>query len=302
MINLNHLKYFYTCARHESLTKAAQVLGITQPALSIQIKQFEESLGFKLFSRSSKQFTLTPKGKDLYRYATRLFEVSNEIELFIRNAEYAEELKLRIGVSDEVDRPFVAEVAGRLTKSNQGKKLSILILSNKHDEITKLIHEDALDIVITNREVRSGVKIVNKCDLPVMLMASKNTKTESVGPSAHGNPQRLLELLESDLILPDEELVLGRETTRFIKKNKIKRHVAISSNIVSCLARSVQEDAGVAFLPMAYMGKEIRRGSLGVFGPKQGFWNHSLYVYSRKVDQTGLPEALAKIIQDLAMG
>lgn len=300
MINLNHLKYFYLCAQSENLTQAAQTLGITQPALSMQVKQFEDSLGFKLFSRSSKRFALTPKGKELYQYSARLFEVSAEIDLFLKNIESAEELNIKLGVSEEVERPFIAEVAGRLTKSHHGKKLSVLILSKSHDEIARLMQNENLDFIITNKEIRGGLKMILKLEMPVQLAVSGNATVSGFATGSQ-SASKILNSVEMDMILPDEDLVLGKETKKFLRQHRIKKHVSISSNIVSCLVRSVQEDAGIAFLPTPYLSKEIKRGTIRVMGPRQGFWSHSLYVYSQKSDRSNLAESLTKIIQDLSV-
>ena len=56
------LRYFLTVAREESITRAAQVLHITQPTLSRQLSQLEESMGVKLFLRGTRRIVLTNEG------------------------------------------------------------------------------------------------------------------------------------------------------------------------------------------------------------------------------------------------
>jgi DNA-binding MarR family transcriptional regulator len=64
-MNLHHLRIFYTVARRMSLTKAAEDLRITQPAVTNQIRAFEERLGLKLFRRKPGMILLTEEGKIL---------------------------------------------------------------------------------------------------------------------------------------------------------------------------------------------------------------------------------------------
>lgn len=59
-MNFRILIYFLTVVRERSITKAADMLHITQPTLSRQLMQLEEDLGVKLFDRSQRRFTLTP--------------------------------------------------------------------------------------------------------------------------------------------------------------------------------------------------------------------------------------------------
>lgn len=63
--NLSALATFITVAKHQSFTKASKKLHLTQGAVSIQIKQLEEELGFKLFKRETRQIFLTQEGQDL---------------------------------------------------------------------------------------------------------------------------------------------------------------------------------------------------------------------------------------------
>lgn len=74
------LRYFLTVAREENITKAADVLHITQPTLSRQLAQLEEEVGVKLFSRGSKNFSLTNEGYLLRRRAEEILELVDKTE------------------------------------------------------------------------------------------------------------------------------------------------------------------------------------------------------------------------------
>ncbi|SFO96823.1 LysR family transcriptional regulator [Salibacterium halotolerans] len=65
-MNLQMLEYFLTAAKEKSITKAADILFVSQPALSKQVSKLEETLGFPLFIRTSKGISLTHKGQKLY--------------------------------------------------------------------------------------------------------------------------------------------------------------------------------------------------------------------------------------------
>src|SRR5215469_3170202 len=66
---LRHINYFLAVAKHQSFTKAAASLHISQPALSLQIKQMEESLGAQLFDRSGRVTRITDAGEVYLRHA-----------------------------------------------------------------------------------------------------------------------------------------------------------------------------------------------------------------------------------------
>lgn len=74
------LRYFLTVVREESITKAAEVLHITQPTLSRQLAQMEEALGVKLFVRGTRKISLTNSGLLLRRRAEEILELVDKTE------------------------------------------------------------------------------------------------------------------------------------------------------------------------------------------------------------------------------
>ena len=72
------LRYFLTVVREESITKAAEVLHITQPTLSRQLAQMEEEVGVKLFDRGTRKISLTDEGMLLRRRAEEIIDLSDK--------------------------------------------------------------------------------------------------------------------------------------------------------------------------------------------------------------------------------
>lgn len=79
-MELRVLKYFLMIAREENITRAAQLLHVTQPTLSRQIKELEEELGTKLFERSNHRIVLTQDGLLLRRRAQEIVELTERTE------------------------------------------------------------------------------------------------------------------------------------------------------------------------------------------------------------------------------
>lgn len=74
------LKYFLTVVREENITKAANVLHITQPTLSRQLAQLEDDLGVKLFDRGTRKISLTNEGMLLRRRAEEIISLVDKTE------------------------------------------------------------------------------------------------------------------------------------------------------------------------------------------------------------------------------
>ena len=86
-MELRVLKYFLMVAREENITKAAQLLHVTQPTLSRQLMQLEEELGVQLFHRGKHNVTLTEDGMLLRRRAQELVSLSEKTKMELQHKE-----------------------------------------------------------------------------------------------------------------------------------------------------------------------------------------------------------------------
>lgn len=94
------LRYFLTVVREESITKASEVLHITQPTLSRQLSQMEEEIGVKLFNRGTRKITLTNEGILLRRRAEEILQLVDKTENELLEQEEQIEGKITIGCGE----------------------------------------------------------------------------------------------------------------------------------------------------------------------------------------------------------
>lgn len=94
------LRYFLTVVREESITKASEVLHITQPTLSRQLSQMEEEIGVKLFHRGTRKISLTNEGILLRRRAEEILQLVDKTEKELAEQEEQVEGKISIGCGE----------------------------------------------------------------------------------------------------------------------------------------------------------------------------------------------------------
>lgn len=94
------LRYFLTVVREESITKAAEVLHITQPTLSRQLAQMEEEVGVKLFHRGARRIELTNEGILLRRRAEEILQLVDKTEKELIEQEEQVEGKISVGCGE----------------------------------------------------------------------------------------------------------------------------------------------------------------------------------------------------------
>ncbi|MBQ1999820.1 MAG: LysR family transcriptional regulator [Spirochaetales bacterium] len=142
--DLNLLRVFYYVARTEKISKAAEVLNVSQPAVSQHIKTLEEQAGFKLFSRSKKGVKLTNEAQEIFTYCKSIFAQIESINHTLENITSLDSGTLRIGASDTICKYYLIDklkgfeklfpkIRYRLT--NCTTKESLFLLKNNEVDI-----------------------------------------------------------------------------------------------------------------------------------------------------------------------
>ncbi len=154
--NLNNYVIFHTVAKAGNISKAANQLYISQPAISKSISKLEAELGTALFSRSSKGVTLTEEGQVLYEYVERAFDSLNMGEENLKNYKELGIGHIRIGVSTSLCKHILLDYLKDFIRENPNIKFSI----DCHSTVNtiKLLRNEDIDIgLICNTELPKGI-------------------------------------------------------------------------------------------------------------------------------------------------
>lgn len=291
MLNLNHLRYFHTAARFKSVTKAAEHLSISQPSLSQQLTTFEESLGLELYYRNGRNFDLTPRGKALYEKTIGLFSTVDEITNFLTKNEQRSSQSYSIAVSDEIERPLISDIVSKLVSSKLSENIKYDIISKPQADIVGEFYDGKHDILIASRSLRR-FQPSHTFNFPVKLVTSKSN--ELLNKITHLPFKGLYSGLGENLVLPAEGMSLRDEIDDFLSESKVEHKIVFESNILSCVSRAIKQGVGCGFLPIIYVYDELKSKKLTTLGPKNGFWSHQVFVYSKK--EISNDEILQKIV------
>ena len=154
--NLNNYVIFHTVAKAGNISKAANQLYISQPAISKAISKLEEELGTALFNRSSRGVTLTEEGQVLYEYVERAFDSLNMGEENLKNYKELGIGHIRIGVSTSLCKHILLDYLKDFIRENPNIKFSI----DCHSTVNtiKLLRNEDIDIgLICNTELPKGI-------------------------------------------------------------------------------------------------------------------------------------------------
>lgn len=143
-MKLRHLRYFAVLADELHFGRAAERLAISQPPLSVAIRQLEDAVGARLFERNSKQVRLTPAGQALRASARKLLRQAEEAALEAREVAAGSAGRLRIGFVGAMLYRGLPQALRSFQARHPAVRISLAEL-NSAEQITDLLH-DRLDL------------------------------------------------------------------------------------------------------------------------------------------------------------
>jgi len=282
MYNFNHLYYFYITAKSGGVTAAARHLRISQPSLSSQLKVLEASLDLKLFQKNGRKNELTRTGLVIYGFCRQMFELSEEMAEAILKKVPSATRRIHIGVSEEVDRPFVVEVVSHFLKNQPfAERPKVTVVAGNHSQLVERLKFREIDIMISELAMTDpDLMNLSRVEVPVALVCSSRWKMRSKGKNLNATAA-IDEIIGGDFaqwVMPSAKFKLRAEIDQFFETNELKGRIVFESDVMASLVRSVIDEIGLAFLPLLYIGREIREKSLRVLGPKDGYWKYRVWL------------------------
>jgi LysR family transcriptional regulator, transcriptional activator of nhaA len=156
-LNYHHLLYFWTVVREGSISKAAEKLRLTQPTISAQIRQLEESLGQRLFQRQGRTLVPTDVGRLVYRYADDIFNIGRELLETVRGRPTGRALQLTVGIANAVPKLVVYRL---LRPALQGPEaVHLMCREDSTERLVAQLATHALDVVIADTPAPEHVRV-----------------------------------------------------------------------------------------------------------------------------------------------
>ena len=160
-LNYHHLLYFWTAAREGSITKACEVLHLTQPTVSGQIRELENSLKSRLFERSGRSIRLTEAGQIAYRYADEIFTLGRELQEALAGRPAGLSLRVVVGVADTLSKLLVQRLLAPAL--HLGQEVRVTCIDGDPDRLLVQLAAHEIDMVLSDfpANPRVGLKAFN---------------------------------------------------------------------------------------------------------------------------------------------
>lgn len=173
IFDLNLYKVFFTVAKCKNISRAAEVLFVSQPAVSKSVKTLENSFNVTLFSRSSKGVTLTPEGEILFNHIKNAFDEFNLGENILEKLKNKETGMINIGVSTTIGKNYFLPKFHEFIKEYPYFKIKII---NKPTlDTTKLVQDEKIDLgIIGTTSTEADLNFIKLCEIQDILVASSS--------------------------------------------------------------------------------------------------------------------------------
>lgn len=271
-----------------SVTAAARVLHISQPALSKQLKIFENSLDTKLFEKQGRGLQLTSTGLSLFGQCRGIFEKARYLSREFSSTPSIAREQIRIGIGSSIERSFASNVIGEffnLASDTDKQKYSISASSLNGDTLNRHLNEQIIDACITERRL-SGSNILAVASATTQLCfifpakftyRLKGIKTESL--------RAAVSALDLPWIVPTTNLRFRQDVEKVLDKHRLDLRPILETDSMMTIVRSVENGIGIAIVPKLFCGTTSEHRRLGIIDKNKFAPEISLTLWVRRADK-----------------
>jgi LysR family transcriptional activator of nhaA len=251
-LNYHHLRYFHAVAQTGNLTRTAELLNVSQSALSSQIRDLEARLGHDLFAREGRGLVLTEAGRIALDHAERIFGAGAEL-LAVLSRRGAARRSLRVGALSTLSRNFQLRF---LRPVLEHPEVDLVLRSGSAAVLFDGLAALDLDVVLsTDAPPR-------RADLPLVAHRIAEQRVGLYGAPARLNHPTLAALLQAEpLILPTESSIrTGFDS--LVARLGLTPRIAAEVDDMAMVRLLAREGSGVAIAPEVALADELAQGIL----------------------------------------
>lgn len=274
-ITIRQLKVFREVATLQSFTRASKALYLTQPAVSMQIKQLEEAVGLKLFEKQGRQISLTDAGEEISLLSNNILQQIDETQHHLEQIASGDQGKLRLAVATTV-----ASVATRLMArfNEQHPAMSLHFTVTNREGLIQLLQDNETDIVIMGKPPEElDLDTQELMPNPLVIIA----------PPSHplcgsDKPVSLNTLFQQNFILREPNSGTRRAIERFLSARGRSLQSSMEMNTNDAIKQSVAEGLGLGIVSIHTVTSELKQGRLKLVDAVGFPLRRSWYLVQRK--------------------
>ncbi|HEX7970645.1 MAG TPA: LysR family transcriptional regulator [Thiobacillus sp.] len=252
------LQVFYTVAKQLSFTKAADILYMTQPAVTFQVKQLEEHFNTRLFERSHGKISLTPAGDLVLGYAERILALTGEMEARVGELTGQVTGPLMIGASTTIAEYQLPRILGEF-KARFPQVQARLTVANSETVAAK-VADHSLDVGLIEAPSHNPILTTLACCEDELVMIC--SPTHALASHANVNAR---DIADQPYVSREHGSGTREVVDDFFKNNGVNPddlHIEMELGSREAIKGAVEAGLGVAIMSASTVTKEIQLGTL----------------------------------------
>lgn len=251
-MEIRNITTFLKVAATQNFSKAAEQLGYSQSAVTIQIQQLERELQTQLFERIGKRVYLTESGQEFVSYANQVMNAVEQAAAF-SGEKNAVKGKLRIGGVESVCTTLIPELI--LELHEKFPEIELIIRSGTTDELIELAKRNELDFVFPLDKKFNHPEWVcaSQTVEEIIFVAPKDQKRSEVP---------IEELVQKPFILTERGAAYQYELERLLAEQELRIEPILEIGNTETIIKLVKRGIGFSFLPKYTVSYELETGQL----------------------------------------
>lgn len=261
-MNWNLLRSLIAVQKSGGVRKAARKLGVSQPALSAQLKNLEADLGVNLFHRKGRQIELNRLGLKAVQAGYRMSEIFETLGSEIRAASLGQVKSITFAVERDLDRPYFVQVVSRVLEELDPKPAQVRIQAEFERPILEDLRSGKIDFAFTS----DGPEVVGfdpflTVQLPIVAVGSARWKNliKAASSKRISDQDLLSEIIEKQvpMIFPSKSCPLYGLIRTFFEGANVAELREIDLWPMAAVVRGVTEGLGISLVPIPFIYKEL---------------------------------------------
>lgn len=272
-MELRNITTFLKVAATQNFSKAAEQLGYSQSAVSIQMQQLEKELGTKLFERIGKNVNLTPHGEAFIYHANEIMRVTNAAASFASSASVPEG-RLRIGSVNSIATAVLPDLL--LEFYHACPKVETVVVTGSLKSLMDMIKSNDIDLFFTLEHKVYGLEWIR----PIQRQEDIVFVTSSENPLVHQKKISLPDLIKEPFLLTEMGASYRYELERILSEKDLIIKPVMEIGDTEAILHLLKKGVGVSFMPMYAVQESMKEGSLSQIQtdmPALRMWSQLLY-------------------------
>ena len=254
-INLNQLCVFYYAGLHKQMTLAAEALFVSTPAITMQIKKLERTLGFPVFERTRGALLFTERGQALYEAVAPIFRELDNLDRYIQDLVQVEEMELTLGTHHLPGNYFIPDLIAHVRLKYPMLKVR-MELGRQDWLLEELVrHKIDLALMIGEPPDNAGYSTVHLFDDELALVTAAGSQLARLDEAT---PRQIADM---PLILQQQGTGARRTVIDFLASHGVQPEILLDNLSSDVIKQFLPTMESVAMISRHIVQKELENGT-----------------------------------------